>query len=77
MRWKSINVSEEHFASIFSVEEQSKQETNSACCVLHASFLFDLAFDFEDGGNVPPKGWLTFTGLCGVLELFYVTGVTT
>jgi hypothetical protein len=29
-------------ASIFRVEEQPKQESSHACCLLHANFLLDM-----------------------------------
>jgi hypothetical protein len=44
----STDVSEEHIASIFRVEDML------ATC-LHAGFLLGLFFDPEDGGDVPSK----------------------
>jgi hypothetical protein len=38
-----------------------------ACCLLHAGFLLHLLFNHEDGGDVPPKLRLIFTGLNEVL----------
>jgi hypothetical protein len=49
---KSKDVSQEHFASIFGVEEKIKQETSSACYLFHAGSLLDLFFDPEDGGDM-------------------------
>jgi hypothetical protein len=48
--WKSANISEEHIASIFRVEEQAEQETTN--CLLHAGFLLGLLFDPEDEGDM-------------------------
>jgi hypothetical protein len=51
------DVSEEHVASIFRVEQYSKQETTmesmgSACYLLRAGFLLGLFSDPEDGGDM-------------------------
>jgi hypothetical protein len=48
--WKSTDVSEEYVASIY--EEQAKQETSAACCLLHDTFLLDLFFDPVDGRDM-------------------------
>jgi hypothetical protein len=39
------------------------------CCLLHAGFLLCLFFGPEDGGNVPLKHWLIFSGLHSVIFL--------
>jgi hypothetical protein len=52
-----VDVSEEHIASIFRVEEYAKEETSVkmwglfAIC-LHAGFLTGLYLNPEDGGNI-------------------------
>jgi hypothetical protein len=39
-----------------------------ACYLLHASSLFDVCFDSEDGGDyVPPKHRLASSGLHGII----------
>jgi hypothetical protein len=52
----SSHVSEEHAASIFTIEEQAKQEISmkqrSACCLLHPGFLLALLFNPEDGDDI-------------------------
>jgi hypothetical protein len=61
-RWNSHNVSEEHVASIFRVEEQANQETcvkQTAC-----SFLQPLTWRRQ----VPPKRRLIFNWLHGVMS---------
>jgi hypothetical protein len=46
-----------------SESQQSKQQTGSACCLLHAGFLLGLFFNPEDGGDMFfPKQWLTLAG---------------
>jgi hypothetical protein len=46
-------VLEEHVASIFRVEEMSKERNmGSACHLLHAGFLLGLFFNPEDGGDL-------------------------
>jgi hypothetical protein len=49
---------EEHVASIFRVEEYTKQETSirqaasEDCCLLHAGFMLGSLFNPEDGGGM-------------------------
>jgi hypothetical protein len=59
-------VSEEYFATIFSVEEYAKQQTSvkaggKQSYMLHADFLLGLFFDTEDGGQIFLRnvGWLS------------------
>jgi hypothetical protein len=58
---------------------QSERALLATC--LHASFLLGSFFDPEDGGNVPPKRWLTFNGVHDIiyqtLLLFITTAVRT
>jgi hypothetical protein len=51
VRWKSIDVTGKHVASVLRVEEQSKQEA-SMSCLLHASFLLGLFLILEEGAKV-------------------------
>jgi hypothetical protein len=45
--------------SYFIVSIRFTKEALLASC-FHADLLLGLFFDPEDGGNVPPKRWLTF-----------------
>jgi hypothetical protein len=83
---KVTDVSEEHIASIFRVEELAEQETSVKAGGkqnprLHAGFLLGLFFDPRDGDDVLPKRRLTLTELHGVIsqktELFITTAVRT
>jgi hypothetical protein len=47
---------------------QAGSKKSFACYLLHAGFLFGLFFDPENGGDVPPKSHLTFTGLRGIMS---------
>jgi hypothetical protein len=49
---KSTDVSEEHIASIFRVEEKAEQETRARLATFfRAGVLLDLFFDPEDGDD--------------------------
>jgi hypothetical protein len=41
-------------------------QSRVATC-FHTNFLLGFFFDYEDGGGIPPKCWLTFIGLYDVL----------
>jgi hypothetical protein len=46
----------------------------STCCLLHSDFLLGLLLDLENGGEVPAKCRLAYTGLQIVcLKLFKCT----
>jgi hypothetical protein len=47
-----IDVSEEHIAYIFRAEEQTEQETSSACYLCQVGFLLGLLFDPDDDGEI-------------------------
>jgi hypothetical protein len=73
----STDVSEEHIASNFRVEEISSAKNQQASrwqafillssCLL-AGFCWTSFFDPEDGGDIPPKRWLKLDGLHGVIS---------
>jgi hypothetical protein len=68
VRWKSTDVPEEHVASIFGVEEWTKQETTTKAGGQQSLLC-----------SILPKRRLTFNGLYGVIsqkiELFITTAV--
>jgi hypothetical protein len=57
--WKSTDISEEHIAPIFRVEDSAEQKL--VACKLRAGFLFSLLLEPEDGGYVSIRnvGWLS------------------
>jgi hypothetical protein len=63
----STDVSEEHIASIFRVEEQASKALPGTC--LHADFLLDLFFYLEDGSDTFLRNIsLIFNRLYGVIS---------
>jgi hypothetical protein len=52
-------------------------EGGIVCTYFHAGFLLSLFFDPEDGGDVPLKLRLNFTGLHGVISQAIVLFITT
>jgi hypothetical protein len=78
--WKSTEISEEHFASIFRVEDYEKP--GSPCHLLSSWFLSWLTLrPWRWRRHVPPKCRLTFKGLHNAIsqkvELFITIAVRT
>jgi hypothetical protein len=69
----STDVSEEHIASIFRVEEQAEQETSSGCHLLSGWFLARLILrPWRWRQYVPPKRRVTYNALHGVISQMIV-----
>jgi hypothetical protein len=77
----STDVSEEHVASIFRVEEQAEQETSVKAGGKQRVFSSACSSTLKWMRYVPPKRRLTFNGIHGVISqkvgLFITTAVRT
>jgi hypothetical protein len=55
-----------HFGGTYRIQLQgTKVNTGSACCLAMSSLAY--SFESKDGGDVPSKRWLIFTGLHSVI----------
>jgi hypothetical protein len=66
----STDVSEEHVASIFSVEERVRNQYEIELCLLYISYWFSPEITLQPWywSHVPPKCRFTFTGLYPVVS---------